>query len=76
MKIEQMKIKGRSEDRSEDLRQNKQHSWLAQFAQGRPRWREKTLKEEPKHSPPPVCGLFLSLSPARWRAPPLFYSRL
>ena len=23
--------KGRSEDQSEDLRENKQHSWLAQF---------------------------------------------
>ena len=69
MKIEQTKIKGRSEDQSEDLRQNKQHSWLAQFAQGSPRWREKTLKEEPKHSPPaphPACvGSFsLSLPPA------------
>ena len=29
MKIEQRKVKGRSEDWSEDLRQNKQHSWLA-----------------------------------------------
>ena len=25
------KTKRRSEDQSEDLRQNKQHSWLAQF---------------------------------------------
>ena len=65
MKIEQTKIKGRSDDRSEDLRQNKQHSWLAQFAQGSPRWREKTLKEEPKHSPPapqPACVGSFSLS--------------
>ena len=30
-KIEQRKVKERSEDRSEDLRSNKQHSWLAQF---------------------------------------------
>ena len=31
-KIEQRKVKGRSKDRSEDLRENKQHFWLAQFA--------------------------------------------
>ena len=30
-KIEQRKVKGRSEYLNEDLRQNKQHSWLAQF---------------------------------------------
>ena len=30
MKIEQRKVKGRSEDLSEGFRQNKQHSWLAQ----------------------------------------------
>ena len=33
--------KGRSEDQSEDLKQNKQHSWLAQLTQGRPRGMEK-----------------------------------
>ena len=31
MKIGQRKVKTRSEDRSEDLWQNKQLSWLAQF---------------------------------------------
>ena len=31
-KIEQKKVKWSSEDRSEDFRWNKQHSWLAQFA--------------------------------------------
>ena len=41
--------KGRSKDQSEDLRQNKQHSWLAQLTQGRPRGMEKNIyKEEPK----------------------------
>ena len=30
----------RSEDRSEDLRENKQHSWLVQFTQDRPGERE------------------------------------
>ena len=49
--------KGRSKDQSEDLRQNKQHSWLAQLTQGRPRGMEKNIyKEEPKG-----CGS-LSLS--------------
>ena len=40
--------KGRSEDQSKDLRQNKQHSWLAQFTQGRPREREKHIKRGAK----------------------------
>ena len=42
VKIEQ----GRSEDQSEDLRWNKQHSRLAQFTWGRPRG-GKTEKEGP-----------------------------
>ena len=46
MKTEQRKVKGRSKDRREDLRQNKQHSWLAQFTQRRPR-------EESSHSAGP-----------------------
>ena len=44
MKIEQRKVPGLSED----LRWNKQPSWLAQFTQGRLRGGEKTEKEEPK----------------------------
>ena len=56
-KIEQTKIKERSEDQSEDFRQNKQHSWLAQFAQGRPRGRKKHIKGGAK-------ALSLSLFPA------------
>ena len=47
-KIEQRKVTGRSKDRSEDLRQNKQHSWLAQFTQGRPRGRIKHIKRSQK----------------------------
>ena len=43
-KIEQRKVRGRSEDRSEDLRENHQHSWPAQFTQGRPWGEEKTYK--------------------------------
>ena len=30
-KIEKRKVKERSEDRSENLRKNKHHSWLARF---------------------------------------------
>ena len=56
-KIEQRKVKGRSEDLSEDLRWNKQHPWLAQFTQGRPRGRRKTHKKRTKIRPGP---LFLS----------------
>ena len=47
--------KGKSEDHSEDLRQNKQHSWLAQFTQGKPGRRKKHIKRGAKA---------LSLSPA------------
>ena len=70
-KIEQRKVKGRSEDPSEDFRQNKQHSWVAQFAQGRPRGREKHIKRGTKGlspcPPPHACALSLSrtLSHAR-----------
>ena len=39
-KTEQKKVKGRSQDMSEDLRWNKQHSWLAHFTRGRPRGRK------------------------------------
>ena len=37
----QKQKKGRSEDQNEDLRQNKQRSWLAQFTYSRPRVRKK-----------------------------------
>ena len=43
-KIEQRKVKGRSEHLSENLRWSKQHSWLAQFTQGRPRGRKNTKR--------------------------------
>ena len=66
-KIEQRKVKGRSEDQSEDFRENKQHFWLAQFAQGRPRGRKKHIKRGAKG---------LSLSPTCWHAPPLFFLRV
>ena len=59
MKIEQRQIKGGSGDLSEDLRQNKQHSWLAQFTQGRHRGRKKHIKREAKGG---AKGLSFTLS--------------
>ena len=41
-KIEQRKVKGRSEDRSEDLKKNKQHSWLSPICIGQAGGEEKT----------------------------------
>ena len=67
-KIEQRKVKGRSKDRSEDLKKNKQHSWLSPIcirqAQGEGK---KHIKGGAKAlslslSLPRVCALFLSLS--------------
>ena len=55
-----------SEDRSEDLRYNKQHSWLAwlaQFTYGRPRGRRKHIKRGAKG--PGVC---LSAGPGQTAA--------
>ena len=42
---EQSKVKGRSEDRSEDFRWNKQRSWLAHCTQGRPKRQEQTYEK-------------------------------
>ena len=39
-----MNIKGRSEDQSEDFRQNKQHSWLSPNCIGQAQVEEKTYK--------------------------------
>ena len=66
--------KGKSEDQSEDLRQNKQHSWLAQFTQGRPRGEEKTYKKRSQRA----GDLSLSLSHPHTLAhsPTLFSLRL
>ena len=68
-KIEQRKVKGRSEHLSENLRWSKQHSWLAQFTQGRPRGRKKHIQRGAK-------GLSLSLSRALARSSTLFSSHL
>ena len=56
-KSPQKQNKGRSEDHSEDLRQNKKHSWLAQFTQGRPGGGKKYIKRGAKGP-----GVSLSLS--------------
>jgi len=43
-KIEQRKVKGRSEDhQSEDLRYNKQHSWLSPICIGQAQGEEKNI---------------------------------
>ena len=60
-KIEQRKVKGRSEDRSEDFRWNKQRSWLSPFAQGRPGGKNTHIKGGAK-------GRALSLFPTCWGA--------
>ena len=42
-KIEQRKVKERSEDRSEDCRKNKQHSWLSPICIGQAQGEEKNI---------------------------------
>ena len=65
--------KGRSKDRSEDLRQNKQHSWLAQFTQDRSRGRRKNVKRGAKGPEVSLSHMHaLSLSPSL--PPPLSLS--
>ena len=65
------KRQGRSEDQSEDFRQNKQnkqHSWLSPICIGQAQVEEKTYKRRSQHafsrtlSLPRVCALSLSLS--------------
>ena len=75
-KIEQRKVKGRSEDRSEDLRSNKQNSWLSPICIGQAQGEEKHIKGRVKAlslslSLSSVYMCSFSLSPTRWRAPPL-----
>ena len=67
-KSPQKQNKGRSEDGSEDLRQNKQHSWLSPICRGQAQVEEKNIKGGAKAlshglSLLRVCTLFsLSLS--------------
>ena len=44
VKIEQRKVKRRSEDQSEDLKSDKQHSWLSPICMGQVQGEEKTYK--------------------------------
>ena len=54
-KIEQRKVKGRAEDRREDLRKKEQHSWLSPICTGQAQGEEKTYKRRSRSA--------LSLSP-------------
>ena len=63
------KRQGRSEDQSEDFRQNKQHSWLSPICIGQAQVEEKhirggakALSDGPSLSPTCVRSLSLSLS--------------
>ena len=62
------KRQGRSEDQSEDFRQNKQHSWLSPICIGQAQVEEKTYKRRSQStfsgtiSRVRACSLSLSLS--------------
>ena len=61
------KRQGRSEDQSEDFRQNKQHSWLSPICIGQAQVEEKHIKGGAKAlshglSLPSACALSLALS--------------
>ena len=66
-----VKREGRSEDQSEDFRQNKQnkqHSWLSPICIGQAQVEEKTYKRRSQSafsqtlSPPCMCSISLSFS--------------
>ena len=56
------KRQGRSEDQSENFRQNKQHSWLSQICIGQAQVEEKTYKRRSQ------SAFSQTLSPARAHA--------
>jgi len=63
-KIEQRKVKGRSEDRPEWGLQVEQHSWLKPICIGQAQGEEKNIKRGAKGrspAPPRACALSLSL---------------
>ena len=70
--MEVAKRQGRSEDQSEDFRQNKQHSWLSPICIGQAQGEEKTYKRRSQRA------RSLSLSPSRalTHSPTLFSSCL
>ena len=79
-KIEQRKVKGRSEDLSEDLRESKRHSWLSLVCIGQAQGR-KNIKGGAKAlslslSPPLPQACALSLPPTLSPRPRLSLSLL
>ena len=80
LKIEQRKVKERSEDQSEDLRKNKQHSWLSPIYIRQAQEEEETYERRSQsafsRTLSPACmsvlslSFSLSLSPSP-RTPPL-----
>ena len=57
------KVKGRSEDQSEEFRQNKQHSWLSPICIGQAQVEEKTYKRRSQSAFSRTLSLTLSLPP-------------
>ena len=62
---EQSKVKGRSEDRSEDFRWNKQPSWLSPICTEQAQGEENTYKKRSQRArfhcpPPPGTGALFS----------------
>ena len=70
MKVEQRKVKGRSEDQIKDLRKSKQHSWLSPICIG------QAQGEEKKHIKGGTKALSLSLPRMRACTPSLSLSLL
>ena len=58
------KREGRSEDQSEDFRQNKQHSWLSPICIGQAQVEEKTYKRRSQSAFSQTLSLSLTLSPS------------
>ena len=57
------KRQGRSEDQSEDFRQNKQHSWLSPICIGQAQVEEKTYKRRSQSAFSRTLSLSLFLPP-------------
>ena len=66
------KRQGRSEDQSEDFRQNKQHSWLSPIYIGQAQVEEKTYKRRSQSALSPTCAHALSLSLSHTHSPAIF----
>ena len=70
------KRQGRSEDQSEDFRQNKQHSWLSPICIGQAQVEEKTYTKRSQSAFSQTLShvhvLFLSLSHSHSLSPDIF----